>query len=287
MSADVPVGTRLRRWAALVTGNDRSVLLTYQGLRLGNILYLALHAHLQQTAGADFRVVDPAPADGWATAIPGLAGLLVHPGQVRHTDRRVHLPPSFLQGYGEDFTRAELSEFVRHRLLDVLGRPAPGEQAVDGDELLVNVRRGDYYSDPSFRAAYGFDVPDYVRRALVQAERASGPVVSVRVVSDDPTWCRAHLGFLAGGGRRVSWSAPTDGPLANLRAVARSRRLVIANSTFSYWGAYVSDVLHGDGGAHVWAPDLHSRSVRDGRPWQHDPRWHAVPVRAEGALTGS
>ena len=52
----------------------------------------------------------------------------------------------------------------------------------------------------------------------------------------------------------------------------------VTNSTFSYWGAYASNVLHGDNHTQVWAPDLHSRAVDGGRPWQHDPLWNVLPV---------
>ena len=267
------VGSRLRSLGSRAVGNNRTVLLTYPGLRLGNVLYFALHANLQQASGVNYRVLDPGPDEDWRRDLPSLNSLLLHPSKLRLTDHRAHIPPSFLQTFGDDFTRTQLEQFVRDRLSDVLR----GTFAPDEDMVVLNVRRGDYYSDPTFRSLFGFDVPDYTRRAIAALEQSSGPANQILVVSDDPTWCTANLGFLDYGRRSVRFSAGADTPLDNLRSIAQARRLVITNSTFSYWGAYASSVLHADP-VEVWAPDLHSRGVRGGRPWQHDPRWHALPV---------
>jgi hypothetical protein len=104
---------------------------------------------------------------------------------------------------------------------------------------------------------------------------ADGPVDLLRVVSDDPGWCRLKLGFLAEHAARVEHLEPGR-PHDDFRALASARRLVLANSTFSYWGAYVSNVLHGDNHAQVWAPWFHRRDIREGRAWHLDPRWSVV-----------
>ena len=197
MTADEPLGTKVRRWGARATGDDRTVLLTYPGLRLGNILYFALHAHLQRAAGVDYRIIDPAPADEWSRAIPGLGPLLLHPDQVRWTDKRVHIPPSFLQDFGQDFTAIQLEDFVRERLLDTFS--SDKLRTVDyGDEneVVINVRRGDYYSVPTFRQLFSYDILDYTTRALALLEDQSGPARSVLVISDDPRWCLDNMTFL-------------------------------------------------------------------------------------------
>ncbi len=62
--------------------------------------------------------------------------------------------------------------------------------------MTVNVRRGDYYSDPVFRGRYSFDIEAYLDVALARAVEMAGPVDHVLVVSDGIEWCRARLGGL-------------------------------------------------------------------------------------------
>lgn len=264
---------RARAAGARVTGRRRTVLQAYDGLRLGNVLYFALHAHTRRGAGEDYRVRDPGLDASWLTALPALAEVLLPPEQVRWTDAREQIPPSFLQGFGSDFTASELAAFVA-ALADDPALVGIGD--LPADTVVVNVRRGDYYTVPEFRQLFGFDVPRYVGEAVAQAE-VEHPVARIVVVSDDIAWCRGHLGILGSTGAEVCFEPDEPDPVRDLRRLAGARRLVLTNSTFSYWGGYLSNARHGNHGQ-VWVPDLHSRGVCGGRPWQHDPRWRAVAV---------
>ena len=140
--------------------------------------------------------------------------------------------------------------------------------------MTVNVRRGDYYSEPHWRELYGFDVAAYVRLA-VEGSLRQAPIDIVRVVSDGPDWCREHLAFLREYAE-VEFQSPTDGPTENLIQLASADRLILANSTFSYWAAYISNVWHGDNHDRTWAPWFHRRDFLNGGAWQLDPRWSVV-----------
>lgn len=50
----------------------------------------------------------------------------------------------------------------------------------------------------------------------------------------------------------------------------------MTNSTFSYWCAYISNVLHRDNYAEVYAPWFHARTIDGGRAYQLDPRWSVI-----------
>ena len=52
--------------------------------------------------------------------------------------------------------------------------------------LTLNVRRGDYYSNPHHRPEFAIDLAAYLRLAVASALAADGPVRRVHVVSDDP-----------------------------------------------------------------------------------------------------
>ena len=270
----------VRASLARVLGHRRSVLMTYPGLRIGNVLYFALRAFSEQERGCDYRVLDPNPDNDWAPGFPRLASLLLPPRELRVLDQRVDLVESFFQGFGTDFSREELEHFIRTILLTgpALKNLMDGCREDEAPSVTVNVRRGDYYDNPDFKALFGFDVQSYVLAAISEVERTTGPLASVLVVSDWIDWCREHLSWLGDHAPTLRFEGSENGTQSNLRRIAEARRLIITNSTFSYWGAYLSNVVHGDGHGGVWVPSLHSRAIAGGQAWQHDPRWKVLQV---------
>jgi hypothetical protein len=249
-----------------------SVLLTYPGLGVGNYLYFLLDAYADSVAGPPSRVLDSGFDPAWRAALPRLEPLLAGPKDVAW--RRVrHIPPSFLQAYGVDFSAAELERFVREALLPTL--PLPTGPTPD---VVINVRRGDYYAKPDFRRLYGFDTVDYVHQALEEVGEVTTPRW-LSFVSDDPAWCAEHFRGLAGRMSKVTFGAQSPGSLGDFVEVAAARTLVLTNSTFSYWAGYTSDVLHGDDHLGTWVPDLHQRGINGDHAWQHDPQWRVLDVR--------
>ena len=248
-----------------------SVLETYPGLGAGNYLYFALQAFSERRRGRRAWVLDSGLDPVWTDAFPALRPLLTT-RRGAALRRRRHIPSRFCQTCGVDFAPAELEEFTSKVVL-----PSVPLSRTRGPDVGVNVRRGDYYDNPAFRALYGFDTSDYVCRAVIQATHGSHPRW-LSVVSDDPGWCESSLGWLSKYAERVTFGAQTAGPVGDFVEVAGARALVLTNSTFSYWAGYTSQVLHGRDHRGVWVPDFHQRNIDGGRPWQHDPRWHAIKV---------
>ncbi|MFP1601408.1 alpha-1,2-fucosyltransferase [Microbacterium sp. 2216-1] len=197
----------------------------------------------------------------WWEQFPALRSLSATRAEVRFSDRREWDANWLYQRFGVDFERAELRAFIH----DVFADRAAG---VVDERLVVNVRRGDFYGT-EFEAKHGFDVIGYTTAAVERfpAEQR------VLVVSDDPEWCRCHLGDrLRSRFRGVEYAAPD--PLQNLLALASARRLIGANSTFSYWGAYIADALHPD--VEIVMPRFHARMAHGTDAHQLDPRWTAL-----------
>jgi hypothetical protein len=108
------------------------------------------------------------------------------------------------------------------------------------DKIAVHVRRGDYLTSAERHPVCS---EAYYRAAL--AELPDGNVV---VFSDDPAWCREHLSWMrpqAVLGHPVTFPLP-ESPLdsnpdhLDLFLMAHCRHHVIANSSFSWWGAFLS-----------------------------------------------
>ncbi len=100
--------------------------------------------------------------------------------------------------------------------------------------VAVHVRRGDYVSNPEYAKRFGALPLVYYERALTHlGERFAN--LHAFVFSDEPDWIKANfpkkwpLTVVEGN------AAPED-----LRLMAACRCHVIANSTFSWWGAWLA-----------------------------------------------
>lgn len=253
----------------LVRRGPRTVLWGTDVAGFANNLYLWLAAATSQRSGHDTFVLRRQGMSPWLAQMPSVDELLtIGAEHVRFVDQR---DLGHHQVYGVDFSGADLERFIGDFLLpSPLLRDLPHD---DPSRVVVNVRRGDYYSDPIYRGQYSFDVVEYVRTALEVARRQQA-VDSVHVVSDDIAWCEDRLGWLSEG-YATTFAEPGQ-PVSHFREVASASRLILANSTFSYWGAYVSNVVHSAEPARVIAPWFHNRMARQGAAWQLDPRWTVI-----------
>lgn len=263
---------RVRACAATtVRRGSRTVLLTEEWPRFGNFLYFWLHAYVAQRSGSDYRVMRNRSTEGWLRELPEIQGQLTIPREgLRAWDRREWpQPPEYYQRFGSDFSRPLLHDFVREKLLG-----SPLLRGVQDEGVVVNVRRGDY-ALPGHWSNFGFELEPYLKEAVRRALKRR-PFAGLLVVSDDTAWCRRNLDGLLSGHAPVRY-ADDSTPQEDFRAICGARTLVCANSTFSYWGGYVSNVLHGEQ-SHVIAPDFHARLVNDGVAYQLDPAWDVVHV---------
>jgi hypothetical protein len=128
--------------------------------------------------------------------------------------------------------------------------------------LAIHVRRGTYLSDPGIRERLGALGADYYRRGVETVTSRVGDV-RVFIFSDDPVWCRARLKLdhetTVIGGEKDTWPAI-------MHLISLCDHQVIANSSFSWWGA--------------WLNTEPSKIVVAPRPWLLDERWdddHRVP----------
>ena len=110
------------------------------------------------------------------------------------------------------------------------------EEIARRDPVAVHVRRGDYVSTTPGRQLHGALPLDYYAKAAdLIATHVRNP--HFFVVSDDPLWCREHFRIpypvtLVEGARSAS---------DDLRLMRSCRYHIIANSAFSWWGAWLAD----------------------------------------------
>ena len=104
------------------------------------------------------------------------------------------------------------------------------------ESVSLHVRRTDYVGDDAGRRKHGSCAIEYYRTAVRElAARVREP--HFFVFSDDPAWTRANLGFLHPA-TFVTHNG-IDRSQEDLRLMTLCRHHIIANSTFSWWGAWL------------------------------------------------
>lgn len=186
-------------------------------------------------------------------------GLLIKDSWVK--ERQYHFDPEvlklganvYLDGYWpSERYFADVEEEIRR---DFTVRPAPdppnrecARSIVSAESVALHVRRGDYVSKPVTGSYHGVIPTDYYREAVA---RMKGLVKNPQffAFSDDPEWVRRNLDVDAPV-TFLEHNPPGKG-YEDLRLMSLCKHHIIANSTFSWWGAWLAR----NPGKVVFSPD--------------------------------
>lgn len=147
-----------------------------------------------------------------------------------------------LRGYWQSERYFEdVSDLIRAELTfraSATGRNAETlEEIAACSSVSLHVRRGDYLTDPAVYAMHGVCSVDYYHRAVgCIRDRVSNPIFYL--FSDDPEWVRENLDL--GDPVRLVDQNGVDAGFEDLRLMSRCAHHIIANSTFSWWGAWLN-----------------------------------------------
>jgi hypothetical protein len=149
--------------------------------------------------------------------------------------------PVYLDGYWQsekyfaDIAETLRREFTPRAPLDP-DNAALAARIDQVNAVSLHVRRGDYVSDADTNRYHGTCSLDYFRQA-VDHIRARVPDAHLFVFSDDREWTRNNLTFpLPTTFVDVN---PPDRGYRDMQLMARCRHHVLANSSFSWWGAWL------------------------------------------------
>jgi hypothetical protein len=104
--------------------------------------------------------------------------------------------------------------------------------------VSVHVRRGDYLK-PGTAEVHGILGEQYYRRAISRIESSLGGEVDFFIFSDDCVAAEQVLDFLPKP-RLVHVRGDPERPWEDMALMSRCRHHVIANSSFSWWGAWLN-----------------------------------------------
>jgi hypothetical protein len=109
-----------------------------------------------------------------------------------------------------------------------------GENAVS-----IHIRRGDYVSLKNANAYIGVLGLNYYTAAIKRLEKETESPLSFYLFSDDPEYTKEHFSFLPNV-QFVDWNTSRDS-WKDMALMQACRHHVIANSSFSWWGAWLSE----------------------------------------------
>jgi hypothetical protein len=163
-------------------------------------------------------------------------GLGVNPAVLEATD------DSYLHGYFQSEGYFRDQEAVIRDDLRVLEAPE-GENArwleriaAEPRAVSLHVRRGDYVGSAKGAAVHGTCDAAYYARAVAAIREKAGIEPLLFVFSDDPVWARANL--KPGAEMVVLDHNTASAAVEDLRLMGVCRHHIIANSSFSWWGAW-------------------------------------------------
>jgi hypothetical protein len=149
----------------------------------------------------------------------------------------------YLSGYWQSERYfAGIADKLRHdlqpaNLETVLAKPIAQEIARSANAVSLHVRRGDYVSWQAANQFHGTCTADYYDRAQVAVADRLGAEPHFFVFSDDVSWARDNL-TLNGPASFVSGGDLEE--YEEMYLMSRCRHHIIANSSFSWWGAWLN-----------------------------------------------
>lgn len=151
-------------------------------------------------------------------------------------------PPVHLEGYWQSEQYfSSIAEILREELAVRSTASCRNQELAqlmtESESISLHVRRGDYASNPQTLAIHGVCSTEFYERALRHVRSfCSNP--HVFIFSDDPEWCRANLNIEL----PTTYVDHNDAAhnYEDLRLMSSCRYNIIANSTFSWWGAWLN-----------------------------------------------
>jgi hypothetical protein len=152
-------------------------------------------------------------------------------------------PDAYLDGYwqSEKYFK-DISEIIRREF--TFKHEPEKENAclarhiLETESVGIHIRRGDYACNPTINQVHGLCSLGYYSRAIEKlTDEISKP--NFFVFSDDPQWARENLELAHPAMFVINNS--NDKGYEDLRLLSLCKHHIIANSSFSWWGAWLSN----------------------------------------------
>jgi len=154
----------------------------------------------------------------------------------------------FLKGYWQsplyfsDIKSIILKDFMLKKELEGPNREI-ANIIIQSDSVSIHIRRGDYVKNDLWHKTFGVCPIDYYKKAINKIlEQIKSPVFFI--FSDDIEWAKQNLNFIDFPTYFMSNNDPEFNSHNDLALMSLCKHNIIANSTFSWWAAYLNENPH-------------------------------------------
>jgi hypothetical protein len=148
----------------------------------------------------------------------------------------------YLEGFWQSEKYFKPVEDEIRKRLQVITPPSPANQQIlskikSTNAVSVHIRRADYVTNPKTLAFHGACSMDYYKQATdIIKSKTSNP--HFFIFSDDIEWAKQNIDF--GTAQYFADINDADTNYEDLRLMYSCNHYVIANSSFSWWGAWLN-----------------------------------------------
>lgn len=132
---------------------------------------------------------------------------------------------------------------------------SPIFSAPEHDRIVMHLRFGDYKENSATKIKHGLTEIDYYVEAVRILKEKNNDLKNLLIVTDNSSDAKVFVGN-SFSDLNVNFQTGLD-PISDILAIASSSNIVISNSTFSWWGAFI-------------ASKLRKANVIYPRPWMAD-----------------
>ena len=250
--------------AKVIKYKQKKVIEISIGARFGNLLYFFLHCFNERAKGENTYILYTETMEYWIEFFPELKDFVLYPEDFSKLDN-LDWFTQYYQEFNVNFTALQLNDFIKVYLLKNSSLSAISTE----NKTVINIRRGDFYKENGSTPS-SFDQVAYIQKVIALYPELFN--IPVEIVSDDVDWCVKHLNFYEGLVTFKSENTAFD----DFLSICSAKNLIISNSTFSYWGAYICRCLSIDN--KVIAPNFGSTIFKDSIAIQLDPSWTIIDV---------
>ena len=140
----------------------------------------------------------------------------------------VWIHPSYFQGIETELRKAFRFISINDKNIGF------SNELKDTESVSLHIRRGDYLNF----SKYNVCTEEYYKKAINNfLDSVDNPVFIV--FSDDPDWCKSYLKQFNVNYKIVDWNKGQDS-FQDMFLMSQCKHNIIANSTFSWWGAWLN-----------------------------------------------
>ena len=155
-------------------------------------------------------------------------------------------PPVLLSGYWQNqkyFLDTKMylkKDFIFPEITEIENKDIRKKIFENNNSVSIHVRRGDYVTSDHTRLVHGICSLNYYKNA-VEIIKKSVKSPFYFIFSDEPDWCKKKFNFLDNKKFMIISHNTNKNSFRDMQLMTFCKHHIIANSSFSWWGAWLSD----------------------------------------------